>query len=212
MSTIINVDQLHAALNDAPNWAVLEGTLYALCKTYPAHEDPAGSNAKLFLIGRGFATGIERQISSDGKQGSSMSALCSCFRNNHSAIDDIIDTLANVAEPLDEETLGTIATAHGRLCQLLQGVVRERVSPRSFAAKYLHFHCPAVPIYDDYAVRRLTKLCHWQTTYNVHIQPPEADYDYHRFLVRFLQLYQAVRQIKPGVTVRQLDLFLLWAE
>lgn len=212
MSKNIAIDQaqLDAALQDAPNWAVLERTLYDLCQQQPGHADRAGSNAKLWLIGRGFATGIERQIKSKGGQGSSMQTLCDHVHDNHASIDEVAGLLTSVEEPLDEEKLKAIATAHGRLCRLLRPVLRKGVSPRSFAAKYLHFHCPAVPIYDRYAVWKLTKTCRWRREFNLYGKPREADDDYHWFLLRFWQLYQAARAIRPNVTVRQLDMYLLW--
>ncbi len=40
--------------------------------------------------------------------------------------------------------------------------------------------------------------------------PAEADKDYHWFALRFLQLYLAVKAVRPEVTVRLLDLYLLW--
>lgn len=205
----IDPDQLDATLADAPNWALLDNTLYDLCRLHPDHADRTGSNAKLWLIGRGFATGIERQIKSKNGQGSSMGALCDYVHDNQAAIDRVIRLLADVAEPLDRKKLNIIADAHGRLCRLLRPLLRKRVSPRSFAAKYLHFHCRAVPIYDSNAAWKLTGLCRWRREFNKYRRPKEADWDYHWFLVRFWHFYQAAKKLRPAVTVRQLDLYLL---
>jgi len=41
---------------------LLDQTLYDLCKRHPNHTDIGEIAAKLWLIGRGFATGVERQI------------------------------------------------------------------------------------------------------------------------------------------------------
>jgi hypothetical protein len=204
----VNKSDLDAVMQDA-DWSVLEGTLYDLCRKYPRHADVAGTNAKLWLIGRGFATGIERQIKSRGGQGSSMGSLCRHFQKNHDKIDEVVALLDGVEEPLDEETLREVAVAHGRLCKQLKPVLRKSVSPRSFAAKYLHFHCPAVPIYDSYAAWKLARLCRWRPEYYDHARPKEADTHYQWFLVRFWQLYQAARALRPRVTVRQIDMFLL---
>lgn len=206
----INLAELDAALVDAPNWVLLESTLYDLCSRHRGHASRAASNAKLWLIGRGFASGIERLIKSKGGQGYAMTALCNFVHEKHVSIDKIIGLLAGVAEPLDTEKLERIAVAHGRLCRLLRPVLRKLVVPRSFAAKYLHFHCPAVPIYDKYAVRKATRLVRWHDGLKVFEKPQEADDEYYWFLLRFWQLYQAARQVRPEITVRLLDLYLLW--
>jgi hypothetical protein len=83
--------------------------------------------------------------------------------------------LSGVEEPLDEEKLKVVATAHGPLCRLLCPVLREGVSPRSFAAKYLQFHRPAVPIYESYAFWKLTRLCRWRHEFNLYSNPRESD-------------------------------------
>jgi hypothetical protein len=214
MSSYVTIDQakLDAALGDAPDWCMLENTLYDLCRRHPSHAERAASNAKLWLIGRGFATGIERQIKSRGGQGSSMNILCEHVHRNHSTVDAVVGLLSGIAEPLNEDKLHDIAIAHGQFCRLLRPVLRKGVSPRSFAAKYLHFHCPAVPIYDSYAVWKLTQYCRWRREFSRYSKPVQADYDYHRFLVRFLQLYEAATDTRPQVTVRLLDLYLLWPE
>jgi hypothetical protein len=67
-SVQLDVSLLDPTTADAPNWAVLMGTLYRLCDEHPGHAHQAGSNAKLWLIGRGLATGVERQINSTGGQ------------------------------------------------------------------------------------------------------------------------------------------------
>jgi hypothetical protein len=203
---------LDAALADAPNWSVLENTLYGLCQQYPGHDNRAGSNAKLWLIGRGLATGIERQIASTGGQGSTMLRLCDHVHQNYRHVDEIVSRLRGVQEPLNQDKLRTIVEEHGRFCRFLSLILRRNGSARSFAAKYLHCHCPAVPIYDSVACKNLGKICEWQDTFQVFNLPPEADEAYYWFVLRFWQLYQAVqnRPNRPSVTVRMLDLYLLW--
>src|SRR6516225_8308780 len=52
-------------------WCAIDETLYDLCRRYPDHSDLRGINAKLWIIGRTYATGIERKIFTQGSQGSS---------------------------------------------------------------------------------------------------------------------------------------------
>ena len=43
-------------------WQATDTALYDLCRRYPNHTDRGGVNAKLWIIGRTYATGIERKI------------------------------------------------------------------------------------------------------------------------------------------------------
>ncbi|MHB1423073.1 MAG: hypothetical protein ACYC3I_07740 [Gemmataceae bacterium] len=210
-SPTISIDfvELDKAVHDAPNWAVLEETLYGLCRRFPDHADRAGSNAKLWLIGRGLATGVERQIKSTGGQGSAMQTLCEHVYQNRSQVDDIIGRLREAEEPLNEKNLETVVREHGKFCHLLSPILNKK-SPRSFAAKYLHCHCPALPIYDSVASYKLRWVCPWEDGFQLFKQPEEADEKYYWFALWFLPLYRAARELRPGVTVRLLDLYLLW--
>lgn len=207
----MNIDRkkLEAAWKDKANWSVLDQTLYDLCKKYPGHEDVAGSNAKLWLIGRGFATGIERQVKSTGGQGSSMLSLCEFIHKSHKRIEVILAPLRAIKEPLTPGDLRVIVEQHGRFCGLLEPVVRG-TKPRSFAAKYLHFHCPAIPIYDNVATEALSSLGPWRDDWQLFKKPPMADEWYYWFVLRFWQFYQEAKKIRKDVTVRFLDQFLLW--
>jgi hypothetical protein len=207
--SIDDLIELDKVIQDAPNWAVLEKTLYGLCCQYSNHADRAGSNAKLWLIGRGLATGVERQIKSTGGQGSTMQALCDHVHQNHRQVDEIIGRLQDVGEPLDERKLEIIVREHGRFCSLLSPICNGK-SPRSFAAKYLHCHCSAVPIYDSVAREKLGRVCPWDASFEVFARPQEADEDYYWFALRFLPFYREARQLRQGVSVRLLDLYLLW--
>lgn len=205
----LDVVILDATIADAPNWAVLVGTLYRLCDEHPGHADQAGSNAKLWLIGRGLATGVERQIESTGGQGSSMNALCKYVHENHTQTDEIIAPLLEIEEPLTPDKLCRVVEAHGRFCRLIQPVLRDGRSARSFAAKYLHCHAPSVPIFDSVARDNLSYICPWQDSFQVFEMPEGADDAYYWFALRFWQMYRAATAIRPNVTVRLLDLYLL---
>jgi hypothetical protein len=115
-----------------------------------------------------------------------------------------------VREPLNPQKLQVIVEAHGRFCQLLRPVLRGRRSARSFASKYLHFHCPAVPLYDSVASSRLARHGSRDEIDRVFERPKDADDSYYGFVLWFWQLYLAARKIRQGITVRLLDLYLLW--
>ncbi len=190
-------------------WALLDKQLYEVCRRYPRHEDLGTVNAKLWLIGRSFATGIERQIKSDGSQGGSMGQLAQCLISNASELDQILSQLAVVQEPLAPDKLEAIASAHGRIMKIVAKVVRKNRSPRSFVSKYLHFHCPAVPIYDSWAVEKLRALYRWQSSFQVFKLPLGADEEYCWHLMRFWQLYEDAKKVRGKATSRMLDQYLL---
>jgi hypothetical protein len=139
-----------------------------------------------------------------------MLALCEHVYQHHVQVDEIISRLKEVKEPLDEKKLEIIVREHGRFCHLLAPILRGNRAARSFAAKYLHCHCSAVPIYDSVAVCKLGIVCPWEDRFEVFKRPDDADENYYWFALRFLPFYRAARELRPNVTVRLLDLYLLF--
>jgi len=70
-------------------WEATDEALYSLCQRYPGHQDRGGINAKLLIIGRAYATGIERKIPSLGTQGSSLEQLADHLTANGSTADRV---------------------------------------------------------------------------------------------------------------------------
>jgi hypothetical protein len=190
-------------------WKPLDDVLYDLCKNHPAHAARGSINAKLWIIGRTYATGIERKIESKGSQGSSMTQLADHFETNKNTIDQIVSQLGGFTEPLTEKMLETIVGVHGQLFKLIQPLLTDQQSPRSFVSKYLHFHCPLVPVYDNIAQQELRKLVRWRKKYEVFALPPGADRDYARYCFRFWQLYQEINQTSRAASVKLVDNYLL---
>jgi hypothetical protein len=91
-----------ACVDHQRNWAAMDAELYGICRRYPGHTDIGRVNAKLWLIGRSFATGIERQIDSDGTQGGSMTQLARHLRKNSRQVDTVLRRARKISEPLDE--------------------------------------------------------------------------------------------------------------
>lgn len=194
-------------------WRVMDETLYDLCRRHPGHADEASIRAKLWVIGRTYATGIERKIRTDGQQGSSMSKLAMHLLKNGRQIDTLFGRLRRIREPLTEAKLRTISEVHGNLIELIRPQLRhKRHSPRSFASKYMHFHCPAVPIIDNFAVRALRTAVPWETDFWLFEGVKGADEAYGVYLSRFWQLYR--RAVADGIkpTVKHLDYCLLCGE
>jgi hypothetical protein len=192
------------------NWALLNEILYKMCKDHRSHKDLSAINAKVWIIGRTYATGIERMISSSGPQGESLGKLAKYMYKNRTILDSIFNRLSSIKEPLSTAKLKFIVMEHGKFVSLLAEILRDNQSARSFASKYIHFHCPAVPIYDRYANGELRRICRWEDNYEVFKLPKGADEEYYYFILRFWQLYEKVKRVIKSTNVRLIDCYLLW--
>jgi len=192
------------------HWQAADEVLYAVARPHAGPCTDAEINAKLLVIGRSYATGIERQVSNP--RPSAIARLSEFFAGNRDAIDGLVAEAADLQEPLTLETLRAIVGIHGRFVHLLRGVTRPDETPWSFASKYLHFHAPAVPIYDSYAAERaLPHIYRWQPGFAVFEPPEGADHEYARFVFRFWQLYQDAVAAGQHVSVKLLDYYLWYA-
>lgn len=191
------------------NWEAVEIALYDLCKRHPTHQDQGGINAKLWIIGRAYATGIERKIKSKRVQGSSMTQLGKHFWRNRRRVDKVFRSLRGVNEPLTPIKLVKILNAHGRLVRIVQGVLRKGQTPRSFVSKYLHFHNCAVPIFDGVAARAARKHYRRERVDEVFQIPEAADKQYADFILRFWRLYKEAGNSGVRINVKLLDNYLL---
>ncbi|GEM_PF-549495 len=189
------------------DWGGVDEALCRLCREHPAHDDRRAVTAKLALIDRAYSAGLERRVSPPpGEQ--AITVIADFCLAHASAIDDLVGRIASLREPLTTETMAEIVEVHGCFTRLLQGVATDGKAPRSFAAKYLHFHHPVVPIYDSYAADRLIKRVRWDSGQILFERPDEGDPDYWDFCVRFLRLYEACLRVGLDVTVKSLDTWL----
>lgn len=191
------------------NYAALNQVLYDLCRQHPDHKRRDAINAKLWVIARTYATGIERHIRTIGSQGSSLTQLAAHFWQHRREVDACLSKLRGVREPLSPAKLTVILAAHGRLLQIVQPRLRRRASPRSFISKYLHFHCPSVPIYDGITAAMLRRLYPWRRDLAICEVPRHADQEYTRFVLRFWQYYQVMRKKRQKVSAKLIDESLL---
>lgn len=192
------------------NWHVLDGTLYDVCRRHRGHAGRDAVCGKLWLIGRTYASGIERLVLSKKTQGSSLSQMADLFLSRANDIDALVNQLDRCRDPLTAEQLETIVDVHGRFVALMRPIIRKGKCPRSFAAKYLHFHCPSVPIYDSYAERMLKKHVRWRKDLQFFKVPKGGDEWYAWFIMRFWRLFQQAEEAIDGVTARHLDYYLIW--
>ena len=197
-----------AAAHYEETWRVMDNTLYGLCREHPTHTERSSVCAKLWLIGRTYATGIERKVKTTGSQGSSMAQITDHFIAHAGEIDSLLGELQECAGALSPPSLLKIAVVHGALGSLLCPITRGGQSTRSFASKYLHFHNPTVPIYDSVAFSMLRREVRWNKALEF-AAPGGADLEYARFLARFYKLYCDIRQSGQEPTVRHVDHYLL---
>jgi len=206
----IDVNVFHSCVEShLQKWGLVDEILYKLCSEHRSHDDLPGICAKVLLIGRGFASGVERHISSDGAQGSSIEKLALHLFTYRDEIDEIINRLARLEEPLDIQKLSIIIEEHGKFCQIMSKITRNEISPVSFASKYLHFHCPIVPIYDSWVSKHA-----WRMRKDDELQRFEKSGDghdeYYWYSVCFWQQYTSLREVSSKITVRLTEVYILW--
>lgn len=207
MNTPTSEQLASAAASFDHDWGGVDEVLYGICRRHPGHAVRREVTSKIALIDRAYSAGLERQVIPDaGAQAITKIADFMLARGDE--IDEIIANLALLREPLDGEAMAAIVQVHGRFADLLRQIPTRGTSPRSFASKYLHFHCPAVPIYDSYAAARLIRLVPLREIAEPLAEPQGADVEYCDFCVRFWRLYEACRDADLTATVKRLDTWL----
>jgi hypothetical protein len=197
-----DIDQ--ACSDDDYPWARGDRTLYELCDEEPTHTDLQSVIAKVWLIGRAYAAAIER----GRDKTTDTDTLTQLYEvTARSLMESDLDSHLNKLRcyvKIDHNNKRDVLSAHLHLLDVLLNVTRKR--KRSFAAKYLHFHCPSVvPIYDSYAEGTLRKLVPTPS-----LIPKNYDHAYADFVERFIILREQLsHQYGRVLTPRQLDR-LLW--
>ena len=205
-------DYLKATDDYRQNWSLTDKTLYSLCQNNFPHDSMGNINAKLWIIGRAYATGIERKIKSNGYQGDSLSQLAKHIYENKQVVNNIFDKLQSISKDssLTVQKLEMIISLHGRFVELIKEITREKQSSRSFVSKYMHFHCPIVPIYDSIASQTINKFVRWHKSLIVFDKPDVADENYFWFTLRFWKLYGIASEAIDVLKVKDIDCYLLY--
>ncbi len=205
--SFIKKEYLSAGSRYDAEWSLLDETLYRLCRENPDNSSRPSVFAKVFLIGRSYETGREHQVRTRRTKGSSISQIAECLLRHGKKVDEWIGSLSGEIESAD---LRAIVEVHGRILNLLKPIARKLKSPRSFVSQYLHFHNPAVPIYDSYAEWSLKSLVPWDDALNVFNASRAADLEYDHYVKRFLRLCSIVQQEELIVSVKRLGHYLIW--
>lgn len=196
---------------------IQDNFLYGLCNKYPYHSRIDEVILKVLVIGRGFATGIERQIAvEEHNRGQAIIKLAEHFTRNRE-LNAIFKRLCKIKGQLTTNKLARIIDEHGYLLEVINEITRkdkkgtQRIA-RSFASKYMHFHNGWVPLYDSRANSTLTSLVRWSKTLELDESCGDhCDWQYYRFCCRLFELRELIRRdVGRILTPRELDTYLLW--
>lgn len=210
-TVILDLSEYRASCEDYErNWRRLDEVLYRVCQEEGDHTDRGVVNARVGSVGRVYATGIERQIPSAEQKGSALGILAAHLESHHTDVDGLIADVQALGEPHTPETLEVAVSRHGQLARIIAQISRRKMLPHSFASKYLHFHAPAVPIYDSVVRNEIERRTgRWRRSYERFPLPADCDAAYHRFALRFFVLYEGIREAGEHVTTKLLDHYLV---
>ena len=203
-------DYLKAKREYLERYSRIDDVLYDMCKKMPNHNKLREIQAKVVIIGRTYATGLERRGGGDNQNGI-LEKVADIFFKNRVGIDLSLKNLRRVKSLSIQSGAKEILIAHGAMVKLLRK--ETEVNFRSFVSKYLHFHIPVVPIFDSRASGVLNNWYPWR---EFQISPSirnKRGYDeiYIKFLLQFLFYFEGLKKLKLGPSVRNADYFLIWS-
>lgn len=184
----------------------LNEVLYSMCRDWPGHRNRGEIWAKVWIIGRSYASGIERHA--DG----GLTPVVEQLFQSRRWLDRATLQLRALPAEVSFQSIVTAAVLHGRLLAELLPHMRSGNRPRSFVAKYLHFHGPCIPIYDSVVNARIKSRGWypwqraWTTQYPV---PAGADPKYWKYCVRLAHMAEDWRAERKNPDARMLDYYLL---
>lgn len=193
-------------------WSLVDQDLHAFCRHH-GHDKFKDVYAKVTMVNRMYLTGLSRPVRTVDPQGRKLDGeaeAARCLVDNHELLKEWVHDLLPLPEG-GRAALRLAVEAHGRLTTALTPRLGYR--PCSFVSKYLHFHCPGVPIYDtraDASIKVVTSRLVGQTDANTLARPDCADPYYYPHARRFLELWEVAEQSRSDVTVKMLDLA-LWS-
>jgi hypothetical protein len=203
-------DHLAKALEDYSRWwQPVDKELYDLCQRKPEQRDESLVFSKVAIIGRVYAAQVNRSFKAAGGGNKEVTVARGLVEQA-----DLIEKglLALDGRKFDRQTAREIVELHGRITRKLA----ERTGDAwlsSFVSKYLHFHCPIVPIYDSQATGSIGRFVDWTAVRDLRTSMatiPDWARAYRNFVAAFVLSYERVwteTSLRP--TVKQVD-HLLW--
>jgi hypothetical protein len=193
-------------------WHAYNDVLYRMCAESPRHTVLADVVAKVGIIARAYATQLERHASRDGD--GAIIDVATALHHVGDELDERIDALrprAGHDEALGLDTLADLVQLHAWVGERVSSVLRGENSSPSFVSKYLHFHLPAVPIYDSRARTVVNGFYPAYGNRNKHLPRIRgADAAYHDFCNRFWSLWSEAERDGLTPSTRRLDQYLLY--
>jgi hypothetical protein len=189
------------------SWKPVDAELYDLCRRRPRHDDFADVYTKVAMIGRVYEAGVARAWRGEGDP---ESVITEVLLENAQLIQSSLERLAG--RPFDRQTAAEIVELHGHIAKAISRKT-DGVFLASFVSKYLHFHCPIVPIFDSNAQTAIGHYVDQKVVRPIRkamTQLPEWARAYRNFVAAFIVLYErayAETTLKPSV--KELD-HLLW--
>ena len=187
--------------------------LYEMCKKYPDHDIKDIVVSKIWLIGRAYAVAIERRKPDHDNEKLDNDAfyyekVAPAFMKRSKEIKQMLDELKQCdGDYTERKNAEKLLRVHKIIIEICEDITK--MEKRSFASKYLHFHCPEIVlIYDSRAIAAVRKVVQrpdvpndWKTNFDKEY----ADY--------FARVIEMTNEIKKGTgiipTPRQIDSFLL---
>lgn len=196
-----------AAAAYAEGWARIDDWLYSLCAA-SGHTDRTDVHAKVAIVGRTYSAGLERHVVLGEGQSDRLDVAADHLVAHGDEIDEQLVRLGAATGVLTPDRLTDLVDVHGWFTRLLAEVCR--ASPRSFASKYLHFHCPDMLVYDSYATAALCADFPLSPGVRAFPKPAGADDEYDAYCRRFWAFYEAVRASRVDrPRLKVLD-YMLW--
>jgi len=192
-----------SALERYAVWDLGNEALYDLCRQHPRHRTDDEVLAKVWLIGRSYATSIERRRGKHDSVGDDFYLDVVAPAIKRAGVDRWFAQLSDLRRP----DAASVVPVHARLTALFEQI--SGLEKRSLASKYLHFHFPrAVYIYDDRVSRGIRRVSPAQ-----HLREmlfTEFDDTYGRFYLRCQRFHQELEHVcKRQLTPREVDKVLL---
>jgi hypothetical protein len=154
--------QLQRALEHyRATWQSADAELYGLCQRRWSHHNFADVYTKVAIMGRVYEAGVPRSFQAPGD---SEATVTYGLIEQADLIEKRLTALHG--RRFDRQTAAEIVELHGGVTRKLA----ERTGDAwltSFVSKYLHFHCPIVPLYDSNAAGRIGQFVDWQLVASV---------------------------------------------
>jgi hypothetical protein len=191
-------------------WAVVDAELYDLCARR-GHDRLEDVYAKVAVINRVYAAGLSRSVRVPGVKDPEMLVAETLLSRCRLVAGGLAGIEGSGA--LSNELLGSILDLHWEV----QVALEERVGRRltSFVSKYLHFHLPYFPIYDNLAWRAIGDVTRDQfgrpSASSTSLPAGAKGDEYYRsYCTRFWAVFELAKRSGVDVSVKMLD-HALWS-